>query len=99
MIPYIGLSKSSCAFCDVFFAAYREHKGEVYTHVTDGRTAAWKYPALAENTEIKTTFCLKVGEHIKAGLVEERRKASRAPGESFCARFASQPRSKSRRLA
>ena len=78
MMPYIGVSELSCAFCDLFFAAYREHKGAVYTHGTHGQMAPWKYPILETNAEIKTTFCQKMIEYIKARLADEkwRRKAS-----------------------
>ena len=72
MMPYIGISKSSCVFCVLFFAAYREHKGPVYAHGSHGRITAWKYPAFADNAEIKATFCEKLVEYIEVMLKDER---------------------------
>ncbi|KAJ6538870.1 hypothetical protein DFH09DRAFT_1042040 [Mycena vulgaris] len=49
-MPYIGVSKPSCAFCDLYFSAYRDAtKSPICTRDTHGQTAAWTCPALVEN--------------------------------------------------
>ncbi|KAJ6591069.1 hypothetical protein DFH09DRAFT_1138481 [Mycena vulgaris] len=44
-IPYIGVSKLSCAFCQLYFATYREVTGiQIYTRGTQSQTAPWTFP-------------------------------------------------------
>ncbi|KAJ6591070.1 hypothetical protein DFH09DRAFT_1138483, partial [Mycena vulgaris] len=44
-IPYIGVSKLSCAFCQLYFATYREVTGiQIYTRGTHSQTALWTFP-------------------------------------------------------
>ena len=78
IFPYIGISKLSCVFCDLFFAAYRENKRVVYTHGTHGQTAPWKYPVFLDDANIKTRVCQELLTYIKDRIADERdsRKAS-----------------------
>ena len=73
MLPYIGVSKLSCAFCDLYFAAYRDQmKVDVYTHGTHGQTTAWMCPDFPDNAAVKDDFCKKLCAYIKLRVTEER---------------------------
>ncbi|KAI0729169.1 hypothetical protein C8Q72DRAFT_830513 [Fomitopsis betulina] len=51
---YIGVSTPSCAFCDLYFAAYREQQQvEVYAHGTHGHTT---WPASPGDAVVKADF-------------------------------------------
>ena len=72
MLPYIGVSKLSCAFCDLYFAAYRaQMKVEVYTHGTHGQATVWMCPDFPGDAEVKDDFCKKLWKYIEIRLEEE----------------------------
>ncbi|KAJ6477402.1 hypothetical protein C8R47DRAFT_1289268 [Mycena vitilis] len=77
-IPYIGLSKLPCSFCDLFFAAYRDATNtEMYTRATHNQTVAWAHPTLAEDpacdTDIREAVTVKLLARIRKGWDEYRR--------------------------
>ena len=73
MLPYIGVSKLSCAFCELYFAAYRDYKGvKAYTHGTRGQATPWMCPASPEDDGVKALFCVKLRGYIKDRLYDEK---------------------------
>ncbi|KAI0693924.1 hypothetical protein C8T65DRAFT_759763 [Cerioporus squamosus] len=49
IIPYVGLSKPSCAICHSFFEAYRKVTGQVVkTWDTNGRMVPWRCPTIED---------------------------------------------------
>ncbi|KAJ7212523.1 hypothetical protein GGX14DRAFT_446589 [Mycena pura] len=50
-VPYIGVSKLSCGFCRMYFAAYREvTRVEFYARGSHGQTGPWTLPVLGDAT-------------------------------------------------
>ncbi|KAJ7675787.1 hypothetical protein DFH06DRAFT_668571 [Mycena polygramma] len=77
-IPYIGLSKLPCSFCDLFFTAYRDATNtEMYTRATHNQTVAWAHPTLVEDlacdADIREAVTLKLLARIRKGWDEYRR--------------------------
>lgn len=82
-IPYIGVSKLSCAFCAIYFDAYRKVTGKrVYTRGTHDQTTDWACASLVEDdsrsgidlkkfletdTSIRACVCEKLREKIARG--------------------------------
>lgn len=47
VVPYIGVSKPPCAFCDLFFSAYREvTRSAICTQTPRGNMSSWTMPTL-----------------------------------------------------
>ncbi|KAJ7497774.1 hypothetical protein FB451DRAFT_1212701 [Mycena latifolia] len=76
-IPYIGVSKSSCAFCDIYFAAYREATESTFcTRGGRSQTSKWKVPEIADSSldqEVRNRVCAKLLAKIKKGWFEHNR--------------------------
>ena len=50
-VPYIGVSKLSCGFCRMYFAAYREvTRVEFYARGSHGQMGPWALPVLGDAT-------------------------------------------------
>lgn len=82
MLPYIGVSKLSCAFCDMYFDCYRRNKeSEVRTRGTHGQTTAWMWPDLPDDGPIRTMFCRKLRLYLQERL-EDAKAQSRASMDS-----------------
>ncbi|EIW58739.1 uncharacterized protein TRAVEDRAFT_65024 [Trametes versicolor FP-101664 SS1] len=82
MLPYIGVSKLSCAFCDMYFDCYRRNKeSEVRTRGTYGQTTAWMWPDLPDDGPIRTMFCRKLRLYLQERL-EDAKAQSRASMDS-----------------
>ncbi|KAJ6585024.1 hypothetical protein B0H19DRAFT_1107727 [Mycena capillaripes] len=76
-LPYIGVSKSSCVFCDDYFAVYREKtKSALCTRGTHGQTAPWTCPTLndpAVDMAVREAVCSNLLARIRKGWEEYRR--------------------------
>ncbi|KAJ6584992.1 hypothetical protein B0H19DRAFT_1227564 [Mycena capillaripes] len=70
-IPYVGVSKLSCAFCDIYFAAYRSVTNiKICTRGTHSHTALWRCPQLADpvvDGKIRADVCSQILEEIARG--------------------------------
>lgn len=81
-LPYIGLPEAPCMFCDLFFAAYRDHRGDrrkcgMMTRETEGEaaTAAWMYPDfphLPDSPAIRKSFHSMLCSEIHTRVLSER---------------------------
>ncbi|KAJ7467142.1 hypothetical protein FB451DRAFT_1178374 [Mycena latifolia] len=67
-IPYIGVSKLSCVFCDIYFSAYRKKTDTVIsTRGGHSQTTSWKCPSIDEpavDAGIRQLVATKLGEKI-----------------------------------
>lgn len=64
-IPYIGVSKLSCAFCDTYFAAYRDAtRSKIRTRGANGKSADWSYPVLAEDPLVDAKIRKQVSSEL-----------------------------------
>ncbi|KAJ6477427.1 hypothetical protein C8R47DRAFT_1140491 [Mycena vitilis] len=76
-IPYIGVSKLSCAFCDIYFEAYRAVTDTlIYTRGSHGQTTDWRSPTLDDahrEAEIRPALRAKLLELISTGWTSYRR--------------------------
>ncbi|KAI0827827.1 hypothetical protein BC628DRAFT_1431501 [Trametes gibbosa] len=69
MLPYIGVSKLSCVFCEMYFACYRLAKGSgMRTRGTHGQTTARMWPDIPRDGPIRTLFCEKARQYLKERL-------------------------------
>ncbi|KAJ7507027.1 hypothetical protein B0H11DRAFT_188973 [Mycena galericulata] len=69
-IPYIGVTKPSCIFCDMYFAAYRDAtKSTICTRGARSQTVDWACPQLADeptlDSDIRQRVCQKLLSKIK----------------------------------
>ncbi|KAJ7603174.1 hypothetical protein DFH06DRAFT_1152095 [Mycena polygramma] len=65
-IPYVGLSKRSCAFCATYFAAYRAATNTtICMRSSHGRTADWTCPTL-DDPEVEA----EVRNGVASGLLK-----------------------------
>ncbi|VDB85178.1 unnamed protein product [Peniophora sp. CBMAI 1063] len=49
-LPYIAVSKLSCARCDMYLSVYRSKTGaNIYTRGTSGQITQWRYPSLGSS--------------------------------------------------
>lgn len=68
MIPYIGVSKLSCLFCDLVFAAYRQATDTlVYTRGTHSQTTVWSYVEFRQDSPLNS----KIKEIIRGKLLSK----------------------------
>ncbi|KAJ7632104.1 hypothetical protein B0H17DRAFT_961824, partial [Mycena rosella] len=78
-IPYIGVSKLSCTFCDMFFQAYRDATGSaICTRGTHGQTSRWACPTIDGSDVdqlISKTLSAKLLIRIESGWSTYRRSA------------------------
>ena len=76
VLQYIGTSKPPCTFCDLYFAVYRKSKGvSLHTQKTHRRArGAWACPTFPGDDMLRTFLCEGLCEHIKAKIVDERRR-------------------------
>lgn len=72
---YTGVSKLSCTFCELYFAAHcainigKSEGGSFHTRGTHGQpTAAWMWPSAPGDAAIKESFCDMLLEYIKERL-------------------------------
>ncbi|KAJ7706881.1 hypothetical protein B0H17DRAFT_1001319 [Mycena rosella] len=81
-VPYVGVSKSCCAFCQLYFAAYREVIGVmIYTRRgTHSQTSPWLFPSLDDPSadRLKAQFVEKLLARIKEGWYEFRTPSANA---------------------
>ena len=70
-IPYIGVSKLSCAFCFQYFDAYNSHvPTPIRTRGTHSQSSVWRYPTTLEDRNIQDTFCATLRNQIAVGWKE-----------------------------
>ncbi|KAJ7117566.1 hypothetical protein C8R44DRAFT_707911 [Mycena epipterygia] len=70
-IPYIGVSKLSCAFCDIYFTAYRDATGiKIYTRGVQTQTAPWSFPTLLEDPILDLDIRKRVSEKLLRMITE-----------------------------
>lgn len=68
-VPYIGVSKLSCAFCDIYFAVYRDVTNtNICTRGAHNQTSPWLSPVLDNDPvvegQIREALCSKMLEKI-----------------------------------
>lgn len=72
-IPYIGVSKPPCAFCNHYFKAYCSATNKKFTtRGTHGQSTDWRFPVLHDasgkpldvNDEITADFCRQLRHRI-----------------------------------
>ncbi|KAJ7485166.1 hypothetical protein B0H11DRAFT_1152710 [Mycena galericulata] len=71
-IPYIGVSKLSCAFCDLYFATYRDvTKSRICTRGVHSQTAPWACPSLvgdpSVDSKVRKKLCSEIFNKISIG--------------------------------
>ncbi|KAJ7091984.1 hypothetical protein B0H15DRAFT_183500 [Mycena belliarum] len=68
-IPYIGVSKPSCAFCSIFFDAYRAatSAGNIYTRSGHRQLTSWACPVLHDDPALNAT----IREHVASALLSK----------------------------
>ncbi|EIW75110.1 hypothetical protein CONPUDRAFT_169534 [Coniophora puteana RWD-64-598 SS2] len=66
-IQYIGVSKLSCGFCDIYFEAYRQATGvNIFTSGTHSQTSPWIFPRI-EESELDST----IEERVRSKLLDK----------------------------
>lgn len=98
-IPYIGVSKLSCAFCGYYIRAYNEEAGKnIKTLGSYGHNTYWRFPIIPPkpdrsdeddlNTRIRDNFCLQLHPLIVHGWLELNtvRRGSQSTDTSFVQR-------------
>ncbi|KZV62677.1 hypothetical protein PENSPDRAFT_758539 [Peniophora sp. CONT] len=72
-IPFIGVSKLSCAFCDMYFDVYRgavTRSKHLYTLGTHSQTSNWVFPSLRDpaiSPTIRQRICSEFLDKIRTG--------------------------------
>ncbi|KAH9846792.1 hypothetical protein C2E23DRAFT_898454 [Lenzites betulinus] len=88
ILPYIGVSKLSCVFCDMFFACYRSIKGSgVRTRGTHGRATAWMWPDLPDDGPIRVEFCSKLRQYLTQRLEDAQARWKRSSSSQSSTAF------------
>lgn len=85
-IPYVGVSKLSCGFCDDFFKAYNKAQSTNFKTLSGhGMSTEWRFPSLlGENALIRAGFCGRLLPRVDEGIKtlchdSQSTKASREP--------------------
>ncbi|RPD59443.1 hypothetical protein L227DRAFT_564163 [Lentinus tigrinus ALCF2SS1-6] len=77
VIPYVGVSKLSCAFCHAYFTAYRQSKGsDIMTRGTHGQIVPWRSPTLAHDPQldemVRASMSSQLATSLGAAVMEGR---------------------------
>ncbi|KAJ7785874.1 hypothetical protein B0H16DRAFT_7896 [Mycena metata] len=77
-VPYIGVSKLSCGYCDAYFEAYRKiTESKICTRGSHGQSASWTCPVLPEDPDsdsnIRKEVCSMLLQKIRIGWAQYRR--------------------------
>ncbi|KAJ7701580.1 hypothetical protein B0H17DRAFT_924275 [Mycena rosella] len=70
-MPYIGVSKLSCSYCDAYFQAYRDAtKTNICTRGTHGQTGGWTCPTITGDSAVEGEVRKRV-ESILRGKIRK----------------------------
>ncbi|KAI0696021.1 hypothetical protein C8T65DRAFT_664232 [Cerioporus squamosus] len=73
-IPYVGVSKLSCAVCSLYFAAYREvTEHDVKTRGTHDQMYPWRCPTI-DDKDVNRDVCAELSEQLRTLLGREVKK-------------------------